>query len=77
VSEVFSVDQQTFQKKTRKNTKCGGFFDFPNLIAHCGILFLARCVQNIQKTRITVNGDLLAIAVFDGRVVLLDKVVLN
>ena len=47
------------------------------LVPHGAVLLLARRVQDVQQTRLSVNDDLLPIAVLNGRIVLVNKMVLN
>ena len=41
--------------------------------SHCAVLVLARCVKNVQQTRLPVNDHLLSLAVLDGGVILVNK----
>jgi len=47
------------------------------LVAHGAVLLLPGGVEDIQKTRFVVDGDLFSVRVFDGRVVFVDEMVLN
>ena len=46
-------------------------------VAHRGVLLLPRRVEDVQEARHVVDGDLLAVRVLDGRVVLDDELVLH
>jgi len=47
------------------------------LFPHGPIFLLAGCVEDIQKGHLIVDNALLPVRVFDGRVILVDKVLLN
>jgi len=47
------------------------------LLAHCSIFFLTCCVQNVQQSDLFVDQALLAIRVFDSRIILINEMTLN
>jgi hypothetical protein len=44
-------------------------------ISHGTVLFLTSCVNDVEDTSLSIDGDLLAKAVLDGGIVLFDKLV--
>ena len=46
------------------------------LVPHGAVLLLSGRVQDVEEARFPVDDDLLAVRVLDGRIILIDKVVL-
>jgi len=47
------------------------------LVTHGAVLLLAGSIEDIEEGGLTVDGDLLPVAIFDGRIVLVDEMVLD
>jgi len=47
------------------------------LISHSAILLLARSIQDVEKAGLVIDGNLLTVRILDGRVVLVDEMVLD
>ncbi len=46
-------------------------------LPHGAVLFLSSGIENVQQASFLINGHLFSVRILNGRVVLVDKMVLN
>jgi len=47
------------------------------LVAHGAVLLLASGIEDVEQRGLSIDGDLLSVAILDGRVILVNEVVLD